>query len=221
MHRTKIVMSSLGVVGLVLAGCSTGGDDDATSPQASTGGPEPITTPSDDSPDESPSEDDDDEGGEASGDLVAWAGDFCGAIAPLEEQFTDLGDDFTPDPSGTADPFAGMAETFAQLGPAFAAAADAIEGTGPPPIDGGEEAFDAMVSSLRSASDLYAGIEDQLEGLDPADPNFQAEVAKIFAEIGPEFEESTQMIDEVFSSSEMEAAFGAAPECEDLDIGGE
>ena len=220
MHRTKIVMSSLAAVGLVLAGCSTGGDDDATSPQASTGGPEPVTTPSDDSPDESPSEDDDDTG-EASGDLVAWAGDFCGAIAPLEEQFADLGDNFTPDPSGTADPFAGMTEAFAQLGPAFAAAADAIEGTGPPPIDGGEEAFDAMVSTLRGAGDLYAGIEDQLEGLDPADPNFQTEVMEIFAEIGPEFEESTEMIDEVFSTPEMEAAFETAPQCEGLDVGGE
>lgn len=216
MHRTKIVMSSMAAAGLVLAGCSTGDDGDTTTtPQASQGSEGAASSaPAETSSDAAGGEDT-----EASGDLVAWAGDFCNAVAPLEEEFDGL-NDATPDPSSTDDPFAGMAETFAQLGPAFAAAADAIEGVGAPPIDGGEEAFDAMVTTLNGAGDLYAGIEEQLAGLDPADPNYQSEIQAILAEVSTELEDSTLVIEEVFDRPEVTAAFEQAPECDGLDITG-
>lgn len=219
MHRTKIVMSSLAVVGLVLAGCSTGGDDDATSPQASTGGPEPITTPSD----ESPSEDDDDEGGEASGDLVAWAGDFCGAIAPLEAKFAEL-ENFTPepaDPSDTGAIFDQLRATFADIAPVFEEAREAVEGVGVPPIDDGEQLYDNMVNVLGTASEVFGQVDEALANVDPDDPDALNSIAPLFEDIGAEFEAAGTEIEAAFDRPEMKAAFEAAPECEGLDLGSE
>jgi hypothetical protein len=210
MRGTKISLITLMAAGLVLAGCSSD-DPDTTNPDTSTG----TSTEPDDSPSEDASDDGD---GEASGDLVAWAGELCGAVGPMQDEITALGEGMatiTPDPD---DPLAGMTEAFAQLGPVFVNAADAIEGIGPPPIENGDEAFDALISSLRGAGDVYAGIEEQLAGLDPADPEFQAKVQEIFAEVGAGLEESTQVLSDVFESPEMEAAFDEAPTCEGLDM---
>lgn len=207
MRGTKFGIIALAAAGLVLAGCSS--DGEGTTPQASLDSDSPA-------PDDSPSEEGTDGGGEPSAEFVGWAGDLCDVSAPLQDEMAALTEDFTPDPE---DPLAGMSEALAKLGPAFATAADAIERIGPPPIDGGQEAFDALIAGFRDASDVYASLEDQLSELDPADPNFQEQMTAIFSGLGEDLQESSQVIDDVFSSPEMSAAFEAAPECALADMG--
>ena len=220
MRRTKIAIITLAASGLVLAGCSTG-DDDSTTPQ-STVESTPETSeepPSAEATSEEPTEDDGG-GGEASGDLVAWAGEFCGAIAPLEEQVSgDAFSDIQPsDPTDQAAVIEQFKETFGALGPIFADARDAIEGVGAPPIDGGDEIYDSMLQVLSTAADAFGQFSAQLETLDPNDPEALTSLAPLLEDLGPEFEAAGAELEAAFNQPEMQAAFEEAPECEGLDI---
>jgi hypothetical protein len=207
MRGTKIATIMLAAAGLVLAGCSSGVD--TTTPQAS--------TEDSSAPDESPSDDSSGDG-EASGDLVDWAADLCGAIRPLEDEFDGLQ---TFQPTEDPDPTAiieQLRETFSQVGPVFAAAHDAVEDAGPPPVDGGDEIYDNMLTVLSTAADAFEQIDAELADLDPTDPAALESLEPIFSGIGTQLEEASAELDDAFAEPEMKAAFAAAPECEGLDM---
>lgn len=212
MRGTKIGISTLVVAGFLLAGCSSG--DDTTTPETSSSSSEPA-------PDDSTSEEESEGGGEASGDLVDWASDLCGAIAPLEERLTGDGglEDFAPtDPADTGAIIDQMREAFSEFGPAFSDARDAVEDAGPPPIDGGDEAYENMLTVLGTAADAFSRIDDELAALDPDDPNALAALEPFFTDLEAEMGAASEELDATFSSPEMEAAFDEAPGCEGLDM---
>jgi hypothetical protein len=206
MHRTKIVIVALAAAGLVLTGCSSG-TDDSTTPEAS--------SDSSSAPQDSASADDG--GGEASDDLVAWAAQLCGAIRPLEEEFTGL-EGFQPtatDPEAMIDQ---MREMFSGLGPVFDGAHDAVEDAGAPPVDGGDEIYDNMLTVLSTTGDAFDQIDEQLADVDPSDPAALEALTPIFAGIGEKLQQSGEELDAAFARPDMKAAFAAAPECEGLDM---
>ena len=211
MRRMKIGIITMAAAGLVLAGCSTG--EETPSPSESSG-----ESTSSDEPTDAESEDEGD--GEASGDLVSWAGDFCSAIAPLQEQITGAApEDMVPsDPSDPAAMIEQMRETFSEMVPVFAAARDAVEDAGAPPIDGGDAIYEDMLTVLQASSDAFTQIDAELAGLDPNDPNAMQSLGPILAGIAEEMGATGQELDAAFGRPEMEAAFAAAPQCDGLTI---
>lgn len=212
MRATKIGITMLASAGLLLAGC--GGDDDGTTPQASTSSSDPAP---DDSASEDESEDDGD--GEASDDLVAWAGELCGAVAPLQDEA--LGEGLgTPSeiPTDPADIVAQLQQQFSQIGPVFAEARDAVEAAGPPPVDDGDAIYDNMLNVLGTAADAFAEIDDELAALDPSDPDALDSLEPFFTQLEEQMGSAGDELDAAFSSPEMEAAFEQAPECEGMDM---
>ena len=89
MRGTKIGIIALAAAGLVLAGCSDADDGTTTRRRARAANPAPDDSPSEDAPRTA--------SGEASGELVDWAGELlrCGRAAPgarwprLTEDFAD------------------------------------------------------------------------------------------------------------------------------------
>ena len=91
---------------------------------------------------------------------------------------------------------------------------------GPPPIDGGDEAFD---EHDRALSGRERRLRQHRETSSPRSTRPtrtpSQELTAIFTGLGADLEESAREIDETFSSPEMEAAFEAAPECDGVDMG--
>jgi hypothetical protein len=209
MRATKIGIIMLAAAGLVIAGCSSG--DGTTTPTAGS------SSTSDDSPTEEETDDGSGGGGQASGDLVSWAANICEAVGPFEERFAELQTLPAPtDPSDMTAYTERVLETFGSMGDLFEAARAAIEDSGPPPVDGGDEMYDSLLAAFESAGEAFDEISDEIAGIDPADPAALEQLGAVFEEFTPELEEATETLDSTFGQAEMEAAFDAAPECEGI-----
>jgi hypothetical protein len=210
MRGTKIGIITLAAAGLLLAGCSSGSGDDTTTPSASR---DSSSTPEDSSSPESS-----DGGGEASGDLVAWAGDLCGAIRPLEEKFDGFSSFAPTDPADPAAVIDQLRATFSGIGPVFDDAHDAVDDAGPPPVDGGDETYNNMLTVLSTAADAFDQIDQQLADIDPTDPAALESLTPIFTGIGEQLQDAGDQLDQAFGTAEMKDAFAASPDCEGLNM---
>ena len=213
--RAVAIAGAVGLAALT-AGCSSG-DDDSTAPSSSATSAGPASTASSTSDPSSPSTSDSG-GGSASGDLVSWAGDFCGAVRPMVEQLQG----FTAAPSDASDPAALVAQyqaLMAAVGPAMADASDAIDGLDAPPIDDGENIKSQMVTLLDESAAAFDKIATQIAALDPNDPNAFASFGSAMSAIEPDLDKSSEALDKAFDDANMQDAFDQAPECAGLDMG--
>jgi hypothetical protein len=202
MRRSPILAAALALP-LLMAGCSTGGDDDGSS----------TADPSASAPQ---GESDEPGSGDADGDLTAWAGQMCDAVRPMTEATESLAPptDFS-DPSSFLEQYQSM---IGDLGEAFAESRDAVAALDPPPVDNGAEIKEDILAILDQASDLYDRLEGGFATLDPDDPSSLASIGPELQELLPALEDAARDLDEAFDNDAMRDAVAAAPQCEGMDL---
>ena len=205
MRGTKIGILTLAAAGLVLTGCSSGGDGTTTTPSSGSG----STAPDDSA---SPGAG----GGEASDDLVGWVANLCTAIGSFEERFAGIQTLQPTDPADLSGYLVQVQQTFGEMGDLFADAYDAIEDSGPPPIEDGEDVQAELLAALDSAGQAFEEVGDQIATIDPNATDAMVQIQAVYTGLLPQMEGSMTTLDAVFTQPDMEAAFAAAPECEGI-----
>lgn len=94
---------------------------------------------------------------------------------------------------------------------AFATTAQRLTQLGPPGITDGKQAQDSAVGFFTTAANAVADRRAKLAALDPHDPNFEQKRTEQLA--GPDLGSQVQGL---LSNNELAAAFGKAPQCQQL-----
>jgi hypothetical protein len=111
-------------------------------------------------------------------------------------------------PQGEKDALLTLADTTQQ---AFVTTAQKLIQLGAPAITNGKQAQDSAVGFFTTAASAVADRRAKLAALDPTDPNFEQEKADQLA--GPDLGSQVQGL---MSNNELAAAFGKAPQCQQL-----
>jgi hypothetical protein len=199
-------------MGLALTACNPGGGGDAaTTPSASTSD-EPTDGPTGE-------ETGGGDGGSAGGDLTAWAAELCGVLRPIQEAMISGG----ATPPDMTDPEAILESTAEQFGTyagLFRDAATGVESVGAPPVENGDQILDDMINILTNGADALQAAADEVETLDPNDPESMAQLSETMSSFGDEIEESADRLEAAFADEELASVFDTEPACADMDMSG-
>ncbi|MCO1654203.1 hypothetical protein [Pseudonocardia humida] len=145
-------------------------------------------------------------------DPVAWMDQVCGALTPLTEAPTDPGVGSSTSPEQAFEQLQGY---LAKGGDAMGTAIDGLAAAGPSPIEGGDELVQKMTTTLNTAKTALDSTAQQLEGVDPNDPEalFTALGSLTSAEGLEGLDDPTAGFE---ANPELEAAAEQAPNCRQL-----
>jgi hypothetical protein len=141
----------------------------------------------------------------------------CGVLIPLTQ---------APAGANAPDPGASPEEAFEQLrgylgeaSEGMGTAIDGLQAVGPSPVEGGDEFVQQMTENLGKAKTALESTAQQLEGIDPNDPD------SLLTALGgltpPEGLEDLEDPGAALKASpELEAAAEQAPKCQQLNPGG-
>jgi len=154
-------------------------------------------------------------GGSGRPDAEAWAGTVCEALAPWMNQIDDLtgaaNQAMTPDSSPT-DAKAELLGLLSGAAEASQTALDSVIAAGVPDVADGQEVADRFAGSLAGTRDAYQAAHDDLTALDPEDPEFYGEVARVMTELVDAYGAVPQVAE--LNSVELSEAFASVPECQ-------
>ncbi|MFD0557159.1 hypothetical protein FB566_2415 [Stackebrandtia endophytica] len=145
----------------------------------------------------------------------AWAGSVCEALEPWMNQIDELtgaaNRAMTPDSSPT-DAKAELLELLSGAAMASQTALDSVIAAGVPDVAEGREVADRFADSLAGTRDAYQAAHDDLSALDPQDPGFYEEVARVMTELVDAYGSVPQVAE--LNSVELSEAFASVPECQ-------
>ncbi|MCX2968342.1 MULTISPECIES: hypothetical protein [Streptomyces] len=197
-HRRARAAATVALVtALATAGCSSGGDGGSGGNGASGGNGGDGGSPATESA------------------LVTWAGDVCGHLQAGGRQLS------MPS-SGADDPQSARenAVTFLDgLSQQLGTLAENLEREGPPPAEGGEDAY---ADALRTLEETRESVRTALTTLEGAEVDDAATLQRAFTQAGEDMSAAAAYegpAEELKQSPELNAAFEESPACRNLDGG--
>jgi hypothetical protein len=151
--------------------------------------------------------------GQASGDLVAWAG----AVCAIQQMTWDLDATVPPVPTTAADIASyatGLRDYAAHFATLYGDAADAATSLDPAPVDGGDQVTLQVQESFQAGADNYADVVSLADAFDPDGSDALTRAASLQAALDDAYRQTSQSFqDAIGTGKAMSDAFRTAPEC--------
>ncbi|WP_063784312.1 hypothetical protein [Streptomyces sp. SBT349] len=156
-------------------------------------------------------------GGDDNAEADEWAGQVCDQLQPQVEKIQGAYAAIAEVSEGNRDPQEVQevdATAYQDISDAYSSLAEAVEQAGDPPVDNGAQVREDAVSALNGLSRSFAGLKEDVEGLNTED---QAEFADGLSEILPRLEELGQSGNDALNeleSGELGEALGRQEGCQ-------